>query len=61
MPTAPTSATTTTPGRRGTLDDFLAAGDIGALGYYTSAHMLDTVGLITPAASDYYPPPLGTA
>jgi hypothetical protein len=37
--------------------EVLAAGDIGVLGYFTSAHMLDTVGLITPAASGYYPLP----
>ncbi len=37
--------------------EVLAAGDIGALGYYTSARMLDTVGLITPQASGYYPLP----
>jgi hypothetical protein len=35
--------------------EVLAAGDIGALGFFTSAHMLDTVGLITPSASRYYP------
>jgi len=37
--------------------EVLAAGDIGTLGYFTSAHMLDTVGLITPASSSYYPLP----
>jgi hypothetical protein len=37
--------------------EVLAAGDIGALGYYSGAQMLDTVGLITPAASRYYPLP----
>lgn len=37
--------------------EVLAAGDIGALGFFTSARMLDTVGLITPAASGYYPLP----
>jgi hypothetical protein len=37
--------------------EVLAAGDIGALGYYSKARMLDTVGLITPAASRYYPLP----
>ncbi|MGA9190439.1 MAG: hypothetical protein WBZ24_01780 [Anaerolineales bacterium] len=33
----------------------VAAGDIGALGYYTGAHMLDTLGLVSPDASAYYP------
>jgi hypothetical protein len=33
----------------------LAAGDIGVLGYVTKAHILDTLGLITPQASKYYP------
>ncbi len=33
----------------------LAAGDIGALGYYSGARMLDTVGLITPASLPFYP------
>jgi hypothetical protein len=35
----------------------LAAGDVGALGYYTRARILDTVGLISPAAIGYYPLP----
>lgn len=35
----------------------LAAGDIGALGYYTGARILDTIGLITPASVSYYPLP----
>jgi hypothetical protein len=35
----------------------LAAGDIGALGYYSRARMLDTIGLITPASVPYYPLP----
>jgi len=38
-------------------DQILAAGDIGALGYYTGAHMLDTIGLITPQSLSYYPIP----
>jgi len=38
-------------------DDVLAAGDIGALGYYTQARILDTVGLISPESIDYYPLP----
>jgi arabinofuranosyltransferase len=33
----------------------VAAGDIGAVGYYTRAHILDTVGLVTPEMSRYYP------
>jgi hypothetical protein len=33
----------------------LAAGDIGVLGWFTEAPILDLVGLITPRASDYYP------
>lgn len=36
-------------------DQVLAAGDIGALGYYTGARILDTVGLITPISTRYYP------
>jgi hypothetical protein len=35
----------------------LAAGDIGVLGWYTSAPILDLVGLISPQASEYYPLP----
>ena len=38
-------------------DETLAAGDIGVLGYYTQAHILDTLGLITPQAAEYYPLP----
>jgi len=38
-------------------DQVLAAGDIGALGYYTQAHILDTLGLISPQADKYYPLP----
>jgi hypothetical protein len=33
----------------------IAAGDIGALGYYSDARILDTVGLISPQATSYYP------
>ncbi|MBN1201532.1 MAG: hypothetical protein JXJ20_06715 [Anaerolineae bacterium] len=36
-------------------DTVVAAGDIGAVGYYSRAHILDTVGLITPEITRYYP------
>jgi arabinofuranosyltransferase len=35
----------------------LAAGDIGALGYFTDAHILDTIGLISTQSLKYYPQP----
>jgi arabinofuranosyltransferase len=35
--------------------DTLCAGDIGMLGYRTNLHVLDTVGLVTPEVSRYYP------
>lgn len=35
--------------------DTLCAGDIGVLGYRSGMTILDTVGLVTPAASAYYP------
>jgi hypothetical protein len=35
----------------------LAAGDIGTLGWYTGAPILDLVGLVSPQASGYYPLP----
>lgn len=38
-------------------DETLAAGDIGALGYFSSARILDTVGLISPQVAQYYPLP----
>jgi hypothetical protein len=38
-----------------TPSDTLCAGDIGVLGYRTDLHILDTVGLVTPQSSDYYP------
>jgi arabinofuranosyltransferase len=37
--------------------DVLAAGDIGALGYYTRARILDTIGLISAQSLPYYPLP----
>jgi hypothetical protein len=33
----------------------VAAGDVGALAYYSGARILDTVGLMSPAAAAYYP------
>jgi hypothetical protein len=36
----------------------LAAGDVGVLGYYTPARILDTVGLNSPETLEYYPLPL---
>jgi hypothetical protein len=33
----------------------IAVGDIGAVGYYSEAIILDTLGLISPQASAYYP------
>jgi hypothetical protein len=35
--------------------DVVAAGDIGVVGWYTGAPILDTVGLISPEAVAYYP------
>jgi hypothetical protein len=35
----------------------VAAGDIGTIGYYSNARILDTVGLISPEATTYYPLP----
>jgi hypothetical protein len=35
----------------------LAAGDVGVLGYYTPARILDTVGLNSPVSTRYYPLP----
>ncbi len=35
--------------------EVVAAGDIGTLGWFTQAPILDTVGLISPEASPYYP------
>ena len=36
-------------------NDVIAAGDIGVLGWYTGAPILDAVGLISPEAVSYYP------
>lgn len=33
----------------------VAAGDIGAIGYYSEARILDTIGLVTPEMTAYYP------
>lgn len=38
-------------------DEVIAAGDIGIIGYITDARILDTVGLISPEATRYYPLP----
>jgi arabinofuranosyltransferase len=38
-------------------DETLSAGDIGALGYFSGAHILDTIGLISPRSTSYYPLP----
>jgi hypothetical protein len=35
--------------------DMVAAGDIGAVGWFTGAPILDTLGLISPRAVGYYP------
>jgi hypothetical protein len=35
----------------------LAAGDVGVLGFYTPARILDTVGLNSPGSTRYYPLP----
>jgi hypothetical protein len=35
----------------------LADGDVGVLGYFTGARILDTVGLNSPQSTDYYPLP----
>ncbi len=36
-------------------DVIVATGDIGAVGWYSDARILDTVGLVSPEASAYYP------
>ncbi len=40
-----------------TADTVIAAGDVGALGFYSNARILDTVGLMSPKASRYFPLP----
>jgi hypothetical protein len=35
----------------------VASADIGTIGYFTRAQIIDTVGLVTPALSKYYPFP----
>lgn len=41
--------------RGATPQTVVAAGDVGALGFYSQARILDTVGLMSPEASAYYP------
>ena len=38
-----------------TTDQVLAAGDVGVLGFFTNAHILDTVGLNSAQSLKYYP------
>ncbi|MCA0458923.1 MAG: glycosyltransferase family 39 protein [Chloroflexi bacterium] len=38
-----------------TPETVVASGDIGAIGYFSRAFILDTVGLVTPSVSSYYP------
>ena len=38
-----------------TATSVVAAGDVGALGYFSNARILDTVGLMSPEATAYYP------
>jgi hypothetical protein len=39
----------------GATSPILAAGDVGVLGFYSGAHILDTVGLNSPQSTHYYP------
>ncbi|MBI5830503.1 MAG: hypothetical protein HZB20_13415 [Chloroflexi bacterium] len=39
------------------LEAVIAAGDIGALGYFSGGRILDTLGLVSPQSSAYYPLP----
>jgi len=41
-----------------TAQSVLAAGDVGVLGYFTPARILDTVGLNSPISTGYYPLPV---
>jgi hypothetical protein len=36
-------------------DSIVAAGDIGAVGWYSGANLLDTLGLVSPESIPYYP------
>ena len=38
-------------------DTVIAAGDIGALGYFSGGRILDTLGLVSPESTAYYPLP----
>jgi hypothetical protein len=40
-------------------DDIIAASEIGAFGYACDCRILDTVGLVSPGSSRYYPLPPG--
>ncbi len=44
-------------GERNLTNTTIAAGDIGTIGYFTQAHVLDTIGLISPVSLKYYPLP----
>ena len=41
--------------RPASLPPTLAAGDVGVLGFYSGAQILDTVGLNSPQSTSYYP------